>query len=158
MAPGDRGRFVTSEHGTVMAMGDSDLTVRCDDGGTEVLTGEEHGSDCLDHAYAFTVHRMRGATVDRAHVFGDGGGRELAYVAMSRSRDASHVVVVPDDAAQTVDDLRVEWSARGVNNGLSPMSTSPPMVTHVGAEILPDGWTRPSVTPGSRSSAQPLSL
>lgn len=57
------------------------------------------------------VHRMQGATVDRAHVFADGGGRELAYVAMSRARDTSHVYVVADDPDQAVDDLTVEWSA-----------------------------------------------
>ena len=53
---------------------------------------------------------MQGATVDRSHVFADGGGRELAYVAMSRARETSHVYVVADDIAQAVDDLRSEWS------------------------------------------------
>lgn len=38
---------------------------------------------------------MQGATVDRAHVFADGGGRELAYVAMSRARESSQVYVWP---------------------------------------------------------------
>lgn len=54
---------------------------------------------------------MQGATVDRAHVFADGGGRELAYVAMSRARDTSHFYVVADDVDQAVEDLAVEWSA-----------------------------------------------
>lgn len=53
---------------------------------------------------------MQGATVDRAHVFADGGGRELAYVAMSRARDSSHVYVAADDLDQAVEDLRVEWA------------------------------------------------
>lgn len=87
------------------------LTVRFDDSRTEVLTGEELASDRLDHAYAVTVHRMQGATVDRAHVFADGGGRELAYVAMSRARDTSHVYVAADDLEQAVKDLTIEWSA-----------------------------------------------
>jgi ATP-dependent exoDNAse (exonuclease V) alpha subunit len=54
---------------------------------------------------------MQGATVDRAHVCADGGGRELAYVAMSRARDTSHVYVVADDTDQAIGDLTVEWSA-----------------------------------------------
>lgn len=53
---------------------------------------------------------MQGATVDRVHVFADGGGRELAYVAMSRARDTSHVYVVADDADQAVEEVRCEWS------------------------------------------------
>ena len=40
----------------------------------------------LDHAYAMTVHRTQGATTEVSHLFSDGGGRELAYVAMSRAR------------------------------------------------------------------------
>lgn len=54
---------------------------------------------------------MRGATVDRAHVFADGGGRELAYVGMSRARDTSHVYVAADHFDQAVEDLSTEWSA-----------------------------------------------
>jgi conjugative relaxase-like TrwC/TraI family protein len=111
LAPAEDGRFVTSERGTV-TFGDADrLTVRFDDGRTEVLAGEELASDRLDYAYAVTVHRMQGATVDRAHLFADGGGRELAYVAMSRARDTTHVYVVADDVDQAVEDLAVEWSA-----------------------------------------------
>ncbi len=110
LAPSGDGRFVTSERGTVIAVGDGELTVRFDDGRSPVLVGEELGSERLEHAYAVTVHRMQGATVDRAHVFADGGGRELAYVAMSRPRDASHVYITADDTEQAVEDLTAEWS------------------------------------------------
>ena len=110
LAPSGDGRFVTSERGTVTAIGHEQLTVRFDDGHHESLICEQLGSDRLDHAYAVTVHRMQGATVDRAHVFADGGGRELAYVAMSRARDTSHVYVVADDHEQAAEDLTVEWS------------------------------------------------
>ncbi len=110
LAPSDDGRLVTSEGGTVTVAEPDRLTVRFDDGRIDVLAGEELASDRLDHAYAVTVHRMQGATVDRAHVFADGGGRELAYVAMSRARDTSHVHVVADDTDQAVEDLRSEWS------------------------------------------------
>lgn len=112
LAPSGDGRFVTtSERGTVAAVRPEQLTVRFDDGRHERLSGEQLGSDRLDHAYALTVHRMQGATVDRAHVFADGGGRELAYVAVSRTRHTSHVYVVADDLDQAAEDLTVEWSA-----------------------------------------------
>ena len=110
LAAAHDGRFVTSERGTVAIAHAERLTIRFDDGRTEMLTGEELASDRLDHAYAVTVHRMQGATVDRAHVFADGGGRELAYVAMSRARDTSHVYVAADDLDQAAEDLTIEWS------------------------------------------------
>jgi hypothetical protein len=50
--------------------------------------------------------------VARVHLFADGGGRELAYVAMSRARGATHAWVVADDLAQAAEDLRRDWSAR----------------------------------------------
>jgi conjugative relaxase-like TrwC/TraI family protein len=111
LTPGERGRFVTSERGTVMAVHQGELTVRFDDGRSQTLASEELSAGRLHHAYAVTVHRMQGATVDQAHVFADGGGRELPYVAMSRARDTSHVYLVADDLDQAVDDLAVEWSA-----------------------------------------------
>jgi conjugative relaxase-like TrwC/TraI family protein len=113
LAPSGDGRFVTSERATVTAVCDEQLTVRFDDGRYESVVGEQLGADRLDQAYAVTVHRMQGATVGRAHVFADGGGRELAYVAMSRARDTSHVYAVADDVDQAVDDLFREWSADG---------------------------------------------
>lgn len=92
-------------------MGDAELTVRFDDGRSEVLTGDELAAARLDHAYAVTVHRMQGATADRAHVYADSGGRELAYVTMSRARGTSHVYVVADDVDQGAEDLVAEWSS-----------------------------------------------
>ena len=103
------GRWVTSQQATVVAVGGGRLTARLDDGRSEVLAGDELDADHLDHAYALTVHRTQAATVDRAHVLADGGGRELAYVAMSRARGATHVHVVADDVDQAVEDLGAEW-------------------------------------------------
>ena len=108
LAPGD-GRWVTSERARVVGVGDERLTVAFDDGRQEVLSGEDLGADRLDYAYALTVHRTQAATVDRAHVVADGGGRELAYVAMSRARGTSHVYVVADDVEQAAEDLGSEW-------------------------------------------------
>jgi DNA repair exonuclease SbcCD ATPase subunit len=58
-----------------------------------------------------TVHRSQGSTVQRAHALEDGGGRELAYVKMSRAKDRSTVYVVADDVEQAREDLVREWSA-----------------------------------------------
>ena len=88
-APSRDGRFVTSERASVVHIGIDRMSVHFDDGRDEA--GEELSKDRLDHAYAVTAHRMQGATVDRAHVFADGGGRELAYVAMSCSRETTNV-------------------------------------------------------------------
>lgn len=52
----------------------------------------ERGCDRhLDYGYALTVHRSQGATYDRSHVLAAGGGRELAYVALSRARERTYI-------------------------------------------------------------------
>jgi len=109
LAPSADGRFVTSERASVVRVSGEALHVRFADGQDDILSRDELAKDRLDHAYAVTLHRMQGATVDRAHVLADGGGRELAYVAMSRAGESTHVYVVADDTDQAVDDLTKEW-------------------------------------------------
>jgi conjugative relaxase-like TrwC/TraI family protein len=114
LAPGSDGTLVTSQRATVQAV-DPDaetLILRADDGQTVQLDVEEAGADRLGYGYATTVHRAQGATVERAHLFADGGGRELAYVAMSRARESTQVWAVADDLAQAAEDLRRDWTAR----------------------------------------------
>ena len=57
------------------------------------------------------MHRSQGATCERAHVYEDGGGRELAYVAMSRAREHTHLYVAADDLAQAKEDLQRAWAS-----------------------------------------------
>lgn len=109
LAPGSDGTLVTSERGTVDP-GVGVLTARMDDDRAHVFALEETAADRLAHGYAVTVHRSQGATVDRSHVLHDGGGRELAYVAMSRSRGPSMAYVVADDQEQAIEDLARDWS------------------------------------------------
>ena len=114
LAPGAGGSVVTSETGSVVALDakGSALVVRMNDGGDlRRLEDEEIGDDRLAHAYAVTVHRSQGSTVQRAHALEDAGGRELAYVKMSRARERSTVYVVADDVEQAREDLVREWSA-----------------------------------------------
>ena len=114
LAPGAAGTLVTSQRATVEAVepGSGSLVLRTDDGRQVRLVGEETGADRLGLGYATTVHRGQGSTTARAHLFADGGGRELAYVAMSRAREATHAWVVADDLAQAAEDLRRDWSVR----------------------------------------------
>ena len=103
---------MTSERGTVTAV-DPDrcqLMARMDDGRDQLFAAEDMTADRLDYGYATTVHRAQGATVDVAHRFHDGGGRELAYVAMSRARQQATVHVVADDVDQAVEDLQRDWA------------------------------------------------
>jgi hypothetical protein len=114
LAPGAAGTLVTAQRATVEAVepDSGSLVLRTDDGRQFPLTGEELGADRLGLGYATTVHRGQGSTTARAHLFADGGGRELAYVAMSRARQATHAWVVADDLAQATEDLHRDWSAR----------------------------------------------
>jgi len=112
LAPGRGGTLVTSERAVVEAVepDTSSLNLRTSNGRQVRLSAKEAGVERLTYGYATTVHRSQGETVSRAHLFADGGGRELAYVAMSRARESTHAFVVADDLAQGADDLRREWS------------------------------------------------
>jgi hypothetical protein len=114
LAPGPDGKLVTSQRALVDFVDPSEgtLTVVTDDGQHVQFSMKEAGADRLGYGYATTVHRCQGSTTQRAHLFADGGGRELAYVAMSRARQSTQVWIVADDLAQAVDDLRRDWSIR----------------------------------------------
>ncbi len=112
LAPRANGGTVTSQRGVVTVVDvDTGSLLACMDDGREHRFGpDDLAADRLAHGYATTVHRSQGATVDAAHLFADGGGRELGYVAMSRARHSSHVHVVADNLDQAVEDLGREWS------------------------------------------------
>jgi conjugative relaxase-like TrwC/TraI family protein len=111
LAPGPNGAWVTSQTAQVTAVKPEEarLTARTPDGRTLHLGADDIGADRLAHAYAMTAHRAQGATVDTAHVLDDGGGRELAYVAMSRARHASHVYVTAPTAQDACNCLAWSW-------------------------------------------------
>jgi conjugative relaxase-like TrwC/TraI family protein len=111
LAPNYQGDLVTSQRGTITAV-DHDaqaLTLTTDNGRTVMLAGEEIDAQHLDHGYALTVHRTQGATADRTHYLAEGGGRELAYVALSRARYRTTIHTVADDLDQAIDDLAYQW-------------------------------------------------
>jgi hypothetical protein len=111
LAPGPKGAWVTSEPARVTAVDPEaqTLTAVTPDGRQLRMRPEEIGADRLGHGYAITAHRSQGATVDAAHVLDDGGGRELAYVAMSRGRHASHVYVAGSDLRDAAGRLAWSW-------------------------------------------------
>ncbi len=111
LAPGPKGIWVTSEPARVTNV-DPDaqtLTAVTPDGRELRMGTGEIGADRLAHGYAITAHRSQGATVDAAHVLDDGGGRELAYVAMSRARQASHVYTAAGNLRGAAERLAWSW-------------------------------------------------
>ena len=102
--------IVTSERLTVTAVDDHHLDARTSDGRHVRITGDGLDAEHLDYGYALTVHRAQGATVDRAHVLAAGGGRELAYVALSRARHQTRIYATADNLEQAIDDLHTDWN------------------------------------------------
>jgi conjugative relaxase-like TrwC/TraI family protein len=110
LATGPGGAWTTSQTASVVSV-DPDsrsLIAETPDGRRLHMEGEHLGSDKLAYGYAITAHRSQGATIDAAHVLGDGGGRELAYVAMSRARTTSHIYLATPPA-RLADRLTLEW-------------------------------------------------
>jgi hypothetical protein len=112
LAPSAGGQLVTSQRGQVTAVDPeaASLWVRMDDGHIHTLGPGQTGPDHLALGYATTVHRSQGATFDSAHLYADGGGRELGYVAMSRARQTVHVHTLADNIYQAVEELTWDWS------------------------------------------------
>jgi hypothetical protein len=111
LAPGPHGAWVTSQAArvTVVDPEAQTLTAITPDGRPLHMGAEDIGADRLGYGYAITGHRAQGTTVEVAHVLDDGGGRELAYVTMSRARSASHVYTTASDLAQAAQRLAWSW-------------------------------------------------
>lgn len=78
---------------------DRTMRVRMADG-VRTLPTEYLDAGRVTHAYATTIHKAQGATVDRSLVLGtDDLYREAGYVALRRGRTANclYVVGAPDD-------------------------------------------------------------
>ncbi|HED1613582.1 TPA: Ti-type conjugative transfer relaxase TraA [Escherichia coli] len=104
-AEGDRLVFLKNDRdigvkngtlGTVTRAGDGRLAVRLDDGRDVAFDASQYAN--VDHGYAVTVHKAQGVTVDRAYVLATSGmDRNLAYVGMTRHRDAATLYAGRDD-------------------------------------------------------------
>jgi conjugative relaxase-like TrwC/TraI family protein len=111
LSPGPDGAWVTSQRAMITTVDPGHgLLVAVTPEGAELRMGPDHiGADKLGHAYATTAHRSQGSTVDVTYALEDGGGRELAYVAMSRARHESHVHVVGPSVAYAAERLAWAW-------------------------------------------------
>jgi len=111
LAPGPHGAWVTSQAAQVTTVDPEaqTLTAITPDGRRLHMGAEDLASDRLGYGYAITGHRAQGTTVEVAHVIDDGGGRELAYVAMSRARSASHVYTTASDLTTAAQRLAWSW-------------------------------------------------
>lgn len=113
-AVGDRVMFLRNERslgvkngtlGTLTALDRSSMAVRLDDGRNLRFDRKDYAD--LTHGYAATIHKMQGATVDRAYVLASKHmDRHAAYVAMSRHRDATTLRYGREDFARLEDAFR----------------------------------------------------
>ena len=151
LAPLAHGQIVTSERGVVTAVDRDQEQSDGRDGERPAVPVEARRSERhqLAHGYATTVHRSQGATHDVAHVFEDGGGRELAYVAMTRARDETQLYLVADDLDQAREDLLRSWETErrwqwaidtGTPEGLDKSSTHRTTLPRAG--VAPPGGDR----------------
>ena len=82
--------------GTVAEAAPGALTVRLDSG-ARVRVGQGQYAE-VDHGYAVTLHKAQGTTVDQTWVLASGGmDRHLAYVGMTRHREAASLYAGRDD-------------------------------------------------------------
>ena len=68
------------------------LTMRTDEGTSIALPASYLHADTIVHAYATTIHKAQGSTVDRAFIYADDQlARETAYTAMSRGATENRI-------------------------------------------------------------------
>lgn len=125
-APGDRIVFLKNDRdlgvkngtlGTVEHSEDGSLAVRLDSGEARRFQAAQYAA--VDHGYAVTIHKAQGVTVDRAYLLATPGmDRSLAYVGMTRHREAATLFAGADDFT----DRR---AGRLVDHGAAPYENKP---------------------------------
>jgi len=83
--------------GTITELIGQTPTIAFDDGQTRSLPSSYLRAGHLTHAYAMTIHKAQGATVDRALILGDDAlFKEAGYTGLSRGRDENRLYVAID--------------------------------------------------------------
>lgn len=134
-AAGDRIVFLKNDRdlgvkngtlGTVERAEDGSLAVRLDSGEARQVQASQYAA--VDHGYAVTIHKAQGVTVDRAYLLATPGmDRSLAYVGMTRHREAATLFAGADDftdrrAGRLVDHGAAPYE-HDSKNGLSYFAT-----------------------------------
>lgn len=90
--------------GTIDTITKDKATVRLDSGEEVCIINGKYKQ--IDHAYALTVHKSQGMTVNNAHVFIDTSywDKYLSYVSMTRHREKLHIYA-SKEAHQSLDEL-----------------------------------------------------
>jgi Ti-type conjugative transfer relaxase TraA len=98
-AVGDRFVFLKNEYnfdvrngttGTIERIQDKEFQIKADDG--RIINFDSGEYKNFDHAYAMTIHKSQGITVDHAHLLLDKNtDRHLAYVGMTRHKESLNV-------------------------------------------------------------------
>jgi ATP-dependent exoDNAse (exonuclease V) alpha subunit len=78
------------------------LAMRTDEGSSVTLPAVYLHADTVVHAYATTIHKAQGSTVDRAFIYADDQlSRETAYTAMSRGATENRIYLAHSLAKET---------------------------------------------------------
>jgi hypothetical protein len=151
-APGDRimalrnDRRLGARNGTIAAVASVDLA----EGSVTLADGTYLPADYLEaghlaHAYASTVHKAQGATVDRAFLLGsDQLYREAGYVGLSRGRLSNELFAVAAEVGDGVEDLvRPLSTSRAQSLALDQLGTKDLAPGHQQTRVLladPPAW------------------
>jgi len=134
---------------------DGKLTLKRDGDGRELkITDRQYRA--LDHAYAATVHKSQGVTIDRAHVLHDSAmsDRSLSYVAASRHRESMtyhHTSAQRDELNQQMSRARDKDSASDYKQ--AAQDNRPRFVpVHQPDRQQPASASTPASTPGQKSA------
>lgn len=102
-------RLVGVINGTMATVLDVDahnrsLVVELQGGGRRVIPTDYLDAGNVTHAYATTIHKAQGLTVDRTFLLGDDRlYREAGYVGLSRGRRSNHLYVVHHDRDEALE-------------------------------------------------------
>jgi len=120
---GGRDRVKNGDQWTVReAHEDGSLSVEHNGHGGRITLPADYVRSSTELGYASTIHRAQGMTADTAHVLADAAtSRELAYVGLTRGREANHLYV-ETEAAQPVSDV-LEQIAGNAHGMLSATET-----------------------------------
>ena len=120
-------QMVNSQRATVIAVNEAwqMIDLRADDG--QLLPGIQGDElDRLDLGVCDHRSPFAGRTVDTGHVLADRGGRELAYVAMSRPGEATDIYTTVDDQPWLSRTSRPTGSRSADPGGRSTPAYNPP--------------------------------